>query len=84
MSTKSALNVATFVSYVLPPLLCYSVMAVMAITPQTRTLRMALWPVIALLALRATYSVAIVSNKSGLNSHIDLTVGSSLRRSLNA
>jgi len=56
-STKFPIDSATFVSYVLPPLVCYIVVALLAITPQTRTLRVALWPLVALLALRAALSV---------------------------
>ncbi|KAH0836314.1 hypothetical protein J3R83DRAFT_7863 [Lanmaoa asiatica] len=47
----------TFVSYILPPILGYYAVAVLAVTPRTHTLRVALWPVVALLALRAVASV---------------------------
>lgn len=56
-STKVPIDVITSVSYVLPPVVCYFVVAVLAVTPQTHTLRVALWPVIAFLALRAAISV---------------------------
>ena len=46
-----------FVSHVLPPLLGYFFVAVLAVTPQTHILRVALWPVITLFALRAAVSV---------------------------
>ncbi|KAF8552899.1 hypothetical protein OG21DRAFT_1485819 [Imleria badia] len=53
-STEALVDEATtFISHVLPPMLCYFVMAVLAITPQTRTIRLALFPVMLLLALRA-------------------------------
>ncbi|KAF8546165.1 hypothetical protein OG21DRAFT_1451187 [Imleria badia] len=55
--TKAPINVTTILSYILPPVLLYLIMAVLVITPQTRALRVALWPVIALLALRAAFSV---------------------------
>lgn len=57
-TSKAPVIIATLVSYVLPPVFFYFVMAVLAITPQTRALRVALWPVIALLALRASADMA--------------------------
>ncbi|KAF8546979.1 hypothetical protein OG21DRAFT_1517737 [Imleria badia] len=48
-------EVTTFISHVVPPMLCYFVMAVLAITPQTRTIRLALFPAMVLLALRAAF-----------------------------
>ncbi|KAF8447226.1 hypothetical protein L210DRAFT_3390662 [Boletus edulis BED1] len=56
-TNKAPLNVATFVSYILPPLLLYFVMAILAITPHTPLLRMACWLVLVSLAWRATFSV---------------------------
>ncbi|KAF8552901.1 hypothetical protein OG21DRAFT_1442750 [Imleria badia] len=50
-------EITTFISHVLPPILCYFLMAVLAITPQTQTIRLALCPVVVLLALRATVPV---------------------------
>jgi flagellar motor switch protein FliM len=50
-------EVTTFISHVLPLMLCYFIMAVLAITPQTRTLRIALFPAMVVLALRATLSM---------------------------
>ncbi|KAF8552000.1 hypothetical protein OG21DRAFT_204815 [Imleria badia] len=47
----------TFVSFVLPPVIGYFVVAVLAVTPQTYTLRLALWPAVTLFALRAAVSV---------------------------
>lgn len=52
-STKVPINITTFVSYVVPPLACYVLAAVLVIIPQTRTFRFALWPVVMLLAFRA-------------------------------
>ncbi|KAG9308414.1 hypothetical protein JVU11DRAFT_11902 [Chiua virens] len=56
-SVKAPLNVATFTSYILPPLLIYFLMAFLVIKPKTRRLRVSCWPVLALLALRASVSV---------------------------
>ena len=83
-TTKAPINVATFVSYVLPPLLFYFAMAVLAITPQTRALRVAFWPVVALLALRAAFSVDMVPVPSDCwqKYHIDLAVSGSFGRAL--
>ena len=53
-STKVLIaEVATFISHILPLILCYFAMAALAITPRTRTIRIALFPVMVLLALRA-------------------------------
>ena len=53
-STKALIEgVTTFLFHVLPPILCYFVMAGLAITPRTRAVRIALFPVIVLSALRA-------------------------------
>ena len=73
-TTRAPINLATFVSYVLPPLLFYLVMAVLAITPQTRALRVALWPVIVLLALRAAFSVDMAPSNFERKFHNDLAV----------
>ena len=72
--TKAPINVATFASYVLPPVLCYFIMAVLAITPHTRTLRMALWPVLALLAWRAALSVDMAPGDAARKFDNDLAV----------
>ena len=76
-TTQSPLNVATFMSYLLPPLLCHFIMAVMAVTPRTRVLRAAFWPVLAWLTLRAAFSVVVMYD----NSESKLTVSSSFGRS---
>lgn len=57
------MGVTTFVSYVIPSVACYIVAAVLAITPQTRALRIAICPVVALLALRAAVSVDVSFGK---------------------
>ena len=80
-TTKAPINVATFVSYVLPPTLLYLVMAVLAVTPQTRTLRVAFWPVVALLALRAAFSVDMAPSDSEQKFHNDLAVSDSFGQS---
>ncbi|KAG6371950.1 hypothetical protein JVT61DRAFT_8964 [Boletus reticuloceps] len=56
-SAKLPIDGPTLLSYVLPPLVCHFVAAVLAVTPRTRTIRVALWPLVALLALRAALSV---------------------------
>ena len=52
-------------------MVCCLVVAVLAVTPQTRTARVALWPIVALLALRAVVSV-------------DMSLGQSERKILDA
>ena len=63
-STKTPVDGATFVSYVLPALACYFVFAVLVVTPQTQAVRVTLWPVNALLVLRAVFSVNMSHDKS--------------------
>jgi hypothetical protein len=80
-TTKAPINVATFVSYVLPPVLFYLVMVVLAITPQTRALRVAFWPVVALFALRAAVSVDMTPRNFERKFHNDLAVSGSFGQS---
>jgi len=56
-SIRVPIDIATFLSYVLPAVLGYFVIAVLAVIPQTHVLRLALWPVITLLSFRAAVSV---------------------------
>ena len=56
-STKLPINGPIFVSYVIPLVVCYFIVAVLAVTPRTRAIRVALCPVVALLAFRAAVSV---------------------------
>ncbi|KIJ16650.1 hypothetical protein PAXINDRAFT_168165 [Paxillus involutus ATCC 200175] len=55
--TRAPIDPTNFASYVLPPVLSYFAVAILAVTPQTHSLRVALWPLIALLALRAATSL---------------------------
>jgi len=64
-STQVPIDGTTFVSYVLPPVVCFFVVALLAVMPRTRTLRVALWPLTALLALRAALSVDMSLGKAG-------------------
>ncbi|KIJ05138.1 hypothetical protein PAXINDRAFT_122437 [Paxillus involutus ATCC 200175] len=56
-STRAPFDPTNFASYVVPPVLSYLAVAVLAVTPQTHSLRVALWPFVALLALRAAMSL---------------------------
>ncbi|KAG9318899.1 hypothetical protein JVU11DRAFT_1009 [Chiua virens] len=56
-STKVPVGFATLVSFIIPPMVCYSAAAVLAVTPKTRTIRVALLPIVTLLALRAIVSL---------------------------
>ena len=72
---KVPLDATTFVSYVIPPVICYFVVAVLAVTPQTRAVRVASWPVVALLAFRAAVSVDMSQGNPGRKFlNIDLVV----------
>lgn len=65
-SAKIPIDSTTFVSHVLPPLVCYFVAAFLAVAPQTRIARIALWPLVAFLALRAALSVDMSLGKTKL------------------
>jgi len=56
-SIRVPIDIVTFVSYVLPAILGYFVVAVLAVTPHTHALRVALLPIVACLSLRAAVSV---------------------------
>ncbi|KAF9242034.1 hypothetical protein BU15DRAFT_44203 [Melanogaster broomeanus] len=66
-STPISIDPTSFVSYVLPPLLSYFVVAILAVTPQTHSLRVALWPLVTLLALRAALSLDLSLGKPELS-----------------
>lgn len=76
-TTKAPISGATFVSYVLPPLLFYFVMAVLIIKPKTGALRVACWPLVALLALRAVVSVDMSPSCFKRKLHNNLAVSGS-------
>ncbi|KAG9313305.1 hypothetical protein JVU11DRAFT_5609 [Chiua virens] len=63
-STKRPVDVLIVVSYILPPILCYPLVAVLAITPRTHAIRVAIWPIVTLLALRAVVSENVSIGKS--------------------
>ncbi|KAF8135098.1 hypothetical protein EV363DRAFT_1582292 [Boletus edulis] len=84
-STRIPIDGATFISHVLPPVVFYIASAVLAVTPQMHTVRVALWPLIALLALRAVLSVDMSYGKpewSSLDTLLALFMFSSATRSL--
>ncbi|KAI6130072.1 membrane bound O-acyl transferase family-domain-containing protein [Pisolithus croceorrhizus] len=56
-SERLSFDTYTFLAYILPPCLAYHVVALLVILPGTRILRIALWPLIALLAFRAAVYV---------------------------
>ncbi|KAF9233140.1 hypothetical protein BU15DRAFT_54306 [Melanogaster broomeanus] len=55
-STPVSMNLANFLSYLLPPVLSYFGVAALVVMQRTQSLRVALWPLVALLALRAALS----------------------------
>ncbi|KAI6139049.1 hypothetical protein BKA82DRAFT_4229409 [Pisolithus tinctorius] len=69
-SERLPFDTYTFFAYILPPCLAYHVVALLVILPGTRMLRIALWPLIALLAFRAAM-------------YVDLTGGNPQRTFLN-
>lgn len=56
-STRLPIGLSALASYGFPPLVCSFVVAVLALMPHTRPARIALWPAIVLLALRAVASL---------------------------
>ncbi|KAH0826890.1 hypothetical protein J3R83DRAFT_4436 [Lanmaoa asiatica] len=59
----------TSVSYILPPVFGYYVVAALAVTPQTHVLRVVLWPIVTSLALRAAFSVDMSLGEPGRKFH---------------
>ncbi|KAF8838766.1 hypothetical protein BDN67DRAFT_1012866 [Paxillus ammoniavirescens] len=80
-STRVPIDPTNFASYVLPPVLSYFAVAVLAVTPQTHSLRIALWPFVALLALRAAMSLDVPQRKS-LNINLVLSMFAIAARTL--
>ncbi|KAG2085290.1 uncharacterized protein F5147DRAFT_782105 [Suillus discolor] len=56
-TTRVLLTTETFVSRVLPPVVCYFATAFLVLLPRTQPVRIALWPITAILALRAATSL---------------------------
>ncbi|KAI6123906.1 membrane bound O-acyl transferase family-domain-containing protein [Pisolithus croceorrhizus] len=54
VSERLPFNTSTFLAYTLPTCLSYYVAAILVTLPGTRVYRMALWPLVALLAFRAS------------------------------
>ncbi|KIO04294.1 hypothetical protein M404DRAFT_143647 [Pisolithus tinctorius Marx 270] len=57
VSERRPFDTSTFFAYIVPTCLSYYVAAVLVILPGTRVLRIALWPLVALLAFRATMGI---------------------------
>ncbi|KAF9237751.1 hypothetical protein BU15DRAFT_75742 [Melanogaster broomeanus] len=73
LPTLASINLASFVSYILPVVLSYLGVAVLAIQPRTQSLRIALWPLVALLALRAVLSFDFsLGNPHGVFQNVEL------------
>ncbi|KAG2058209.1 hypothetical protein BDR06DRAFT_950634 [Suillus hirtellus] len=56
-TTRILLTTESFTSRVLPPVACYFVTAFLVLLPRTQPVRIALWPITAILALRAATSL---------------------------
>ena len=78
--TRTPVDASAFASYILPLLACYLTAAVLVLMPQTRTARVALWPVFVLLAMRAAVSVSISNGKPELKIYDGYLSVSTLRR----
>ena len=76
-STKQAFDVRSTITYLLPAFLSYIAFAILAIRPGTRTLRIALWPLVALLAFRAATCVDL-SNGNPKNAWFNVDFAVSL------
>ncbi|KAF9242041.1 hypothetical protein BU15DRAFT_60550 [Melanogaster broomeanus] len=74
-STPVSMNLPNFLSYLLPPVLSYLGVAVLVVTQRTQLLRLALWPLVALLALRATLSFDFsLGNPEGVGPNVFLVI----------
>ena len=56
-STRHAFDIRSTIIYLLPACLSYVAVAILVLFPGTRSLRIALWPLIAILAFRAAVYV---------------------------
>ena len=77
--TKIPIDGTAFISYVLPPVVSYFVVALLAVTPRTRAVRVALGPLIVLLALRAALSVDMSLGRTGYKCNNSVMVVSLFR-----
>lgn len=75
--TRLPWDVTSTVSHVLPAILCYLVFAGLAIRPGTRVYRVALWPLVFILAARAATYVDYANGSPGQAFfNVDSTVSS--------
>ncbi|KAG1849683.1 hypothetical protein DFJ58DRAFT_716901 [Suillus subalutaceus] len=58
-TARVPLTTATFVSGVLPPVVCYFAAAFLVLLPRTQPVRIVLWPITAILAFRAAMSLDV-------------------------
>jgi len=70
-STRQPFDIRSTVTYLLPACLSYIMVAILVMLPGTRTLRIALWPLIALLAFRAAVYVDL-SNGDPQRTHLNV------------
>ena len=54
-STQVPIGLTTFLSHIFPLAVSYVAMAMLAVAPKTRVFRVALWPVVTSLTLRAAF-----------------------------
>ncbi|KAG1900364.1 membrane bound O-acyl transferase family-domain-containing protein [Suillus fuscotomentosus] len=75
-TTKVLLTTETFASRVLPPVACCFATAFLVLLPRTQSVRIALWPITAILALRAAISLDMSMGQpklAFLNMHLQVT-----------
>ncbi|KAF9242036.1 membrane bound O-acyl transferase family-domain-containing protein [Melanogaster broomeanus] len=73
--TPVSMNLANFLSHLLPPVLSYFGAAVLVVMPRTKCLRVVLWPLVALLASRAALSFDFsIANPEGQSRNMHLMI----------
>jgi len=54
ISARAPLTTENFVFNIVPPVICYLITAFLVLLPRTKPIRVALWPITAILAFRAS------------------------------
>ncbi|KAG2367222.1 hypothetical protein BDR07DRAFT_1479344 [Suillus spraguei] len=66
-TARVPITTETFVSDILPPVVCYFATAFLVLLPRTQPVRIALWPITAVLAFRAATSLDVCMGQQNLN-----------------
>jgi len=76
-TARAPLTTENFVFNIVPPVICYFITAFLVLLPRTKPIRVALWPITAILAFRASGSLDMSMARPKLQYlNIDLQVGS--------